>query len=158
MQDSTVLLMRKTLDVSFGPPVWPEGVYLTALTPDAAAEVHALLDMAYRGGEGTVAPFSEWWDGLRSDAEFDPSLSFLARDSGGIVGVLHCWTSGFVKDLAVHPRRRSQGIAVSLLLHAFSVFKERGAKAVDLKVFERNKPAVRLYLRLGMEVVTAAGA
>jgi len=76
MPDNTVLLMRKTLDVPFGPPDWPEDVYLTGLTPDAAAEVHALLDMAYSGGQGTVAPFSEWWASLRSDAEFDPSLIF----------------------------------------------------------------------------------
>jgi len=145
--------MRKMLDDSFGPPVWPEGVDLTGLEPDTAAEVHALLDMAYRGGEGMVAPFSEWWDGLRSDMEFDPALCFLASDSGGIVGVAQCWTSGFVKDLAVHPRRRGQGIAAALLLHAFAVFKERGVTAVDLKVLELNTPAVQLYLRLGMVII-----
>ena len=153
MMDSKVLLMRKMLDAPFLSPVWPEGVYLTGLEPGAAAEVHALLDMAYRGGEGMVAPFSDWWDSLRADPEFDASLCFLARDPGGIVGVVQCWTSGFVKDLAVHPRRRGQGIAAALLLHAFIVFKERGVAAVDLKVLEFNTPAVQLYLRLGMVII-----
>jgi len=148
--------MRKTLDVSLRPAIWPGDVYLTGLTPDMAAEVHALLDMAYSGGQGTLAPFPEWWASLRSDAEFDPSLCFLARDSKGIIGVAQCWTSGFVKDLAVHARRRNQGIAASLLLHAFSVFKERGATAVDLKVIKGNTPAIRLYLRLGMEIIPSA--
>jgi|SRR5579859_2887802 len=148
-----IFRMRRILDTPFNAPSWPLNVYLTELTPNTAREVHDLLILGYQNGEGMVGPFSEWWPNLLSDSEFDPSLCFLAHDDEGIVGVAQCWTSAFVKDLVVHPRRRHQGIAASLLLHVFSIFKERGAVTVDLKVNERNISAIKLYFKLGMHII-----
>lgn len=106
-----ILRMRKLLDPPFDPPLWPAGVYLTELVPGIAREVHDLLVLGYQNGGGSVAPFPDWWSALVSDPEFDASLCFLAWDEAGIAGVAQCWTSAFVKDLVVHPRRRGQGLA-----------------------------------------------
>jgi len=148
-----IFRMRKLLGDPFDSPVWPPDVYLTELNPDLAGEVHDLLMLGYQNGGGSVAPFQDWWSALLSDSEFDPSLCFLARDQQGIVGVAQCWTSAFVKDLVVHPRRRKQGIGASLLLHAYATFYHRGASTVDLKVEAENTSAIQLYLKSGMQIV-----
>jgi ribosomal protein S18 acetylase RimI-like enzyme len=131
---------------------WPEGVRLLGFTPGQAAEVHAVLTLAYSQGGGSVPPYSEWWPALATDAEFDPTLLFVARDIAcRVVGVAQCWASAFIKDLAVHPEWRRRGLGRALLLHAFGVFKSRGATTVSLKV-EADNPsgAMRLYQSVGM--------
>ena len=148
-----IFRMRKLLDHPLDSPIWPVDVYLTELNPAVAREVHDLLILGYQNGGGSVAAFSDWWADLLSDSEFDTSLCLLARDKQGIVGIAQCWTSAFVKDLVVHPRRRNQGISTSLLLHAYAVFYHRGARTVDLKVEEGNTSAIRLYLKSGMQII-----
>ncbi len=149
-----VVRMRRTLDVPLARPAWPAGVRLVDFDARDAPEVHDLLVCAYAGGGDTVAPFAPWWEALAADPEFDPALCFVARDAAGRMdGVAQCWTSAFVKDLAVHPRRRRQGLGAALLLHACAVFRARGAAAVDLKVRADNLAARCLYERVGMRVV-----
>jgi ribosomal protein S18 acetylase RimI-like enzyme len=121
-------------------------------TESCAAEAHALLELAYKDGGGSVPPFGEWWRLLSQDSEYDPSLCLLVCDGhDGLVGFAQCWTSAFVKDLVVHPRCRRSGIGRALLLHVFRIFQVRGAQAVDLKVQTDNPyEAARLYESLGM--------
>ena len=137
------------------PPFWRTGVSLMPFDPDChAAEVHRVLSHAYADGGGAVAPFQAWWASVRDDAEFDPSLVFLAAsDNGDVVGVAQCWTSAFVKDLAVAGSWRRRGIGTALLMQVFSAFRQRGAAHVDLKVEVGNSAANRLYRRLGMHPV-----
>ena len=91
----------------------------------------------------------------RDDSEYDPTLCFLAaNEQDEIVGVAQCWTSAFVKDLAVAPAMRRQGLGAALLSHAFRAFAERGVPSVDLKVDADNPSgALRLYRSLGFETV-----
>ena len=118
-----------------------------------AAEVHALLEHAHRDVSG-VAPFEVWWQALRGDAEYDPALVFLAVDTDGrVIGVAQCWTSAFVKDLAVVVHWRRRGVGEALLTQVFAAFRTRGADHVDLKVEAGNAAALRLYGRLGMHPV-----
>ena len=118
-----------------------------------AAEVHALLEHAHRDGSG-VAPFEVWWQALRGDAEYDPALVFLAGDPDGrVIGVAQCWTSAFVKDLAVTGHWQRRGVGAALLTHVFAAFRTIGAGHVDLKVEAGNATARRLYSRLGMHPV-----
>ena len=90
---------------------------------------------------------------MTSDAEFDPRLWFLAETDGELAGVALCWTSGFVKDLAVHESWRRRGLGEALLRHVLATFRARGARVTELKVESDNARAVRLYERLGMRVV-----
>jgi GNAT superfamily N-acetyltransferase len=146
--------MRRNLDEVIAPPRLPDGVHFCAFDPARAPHVHELLALAYAQGGGSVGAYAEWWRALVSDAEFDPSLCLLACDANGaLAGVAQCWTSAFVKDLAVHPRWRRRGVGRALLLQAFAVFKHRGAHAVDLKVEAGNDAAVALYQNVGMRAV-----
>ncbi len=145
------LRLRRELDGSLQPPHWPDGVAVRTLLPADAPVIHRLLEAAYAHGGGSVAGFERWWEALRADDEFDPSLCFLAVDEDdGLLGVAQCWTSAFLKDLAVHPEARRRGIGENLLRHVFGVFRDRGAAYVDLKVDAGNLTARRLYERAGM--------
>ena len=152
MTDIPHLRMRRSLCESVGLPIWPEGVHLKTFSESQAADVHALLELAYANGGGAVDSFEEWWSSLSADSEYSPDLCFPVYASGGtIVAVAQCWTNPFIKDLAVHPGWRRRGIGRALLLHVFHVFQERGAPAVDLKVQTDNPSgAVQLYKGLGM--------
>lgn len=140
--------LRRSLDQPLAAPAWPSDVHLKPFTPYHAPAVHALLALSY--ANGGVCKYAQWWENLSTDSEYDPALCFTAFSSGALVGVAQCWTSGYVKDLAVHPGWRRKGIAAALLLHAFHTFQVRGAQAVDLKVETRNCGAIALYRGLGM--------
>jgi ribosomal protein S18 acetylase RimI-like enzyme len=144
---------RKSLGPSLERPSWPRGVRIVTFEPSRhAPAAHRLLTAAYGHGGGTVAGFPQWWAQLRSDDEYDPRLVFLALDrKDQVAGLAQCWTSAFVKDLAVDQAWRRRGLGKALLLHVFSVFWDRGCDTVDLKV-ERDNPsgAERLYGALGM--------
>jgi ribosomal protein S18 acetylase RimI-like enzyme len=136
-------------------PRWPAGVHVEALDTSEGAEAHRLLTLGYRDGVGSVEPYAAWWAALTTDTEYDPALCFVAKTtSGQMVGFAQCWTSAFIKDLAVHPAWRRRGIGGALIRHVFVVFKQRGAISVDLKVEVDNPSgAVRLYERAGMRPV-----
>ncbi len=147
-----VLRMRRDLR-DFVTEPGPGGIRITTLQQQDAQAAHAVLEAGYYEGGGGAPQFSKWWSKLRKDAEFDPALCFLAADADGIVGVCQCWTSAFVKDLAVHPRVRRRGIGRALMIAAFEAFKARGAEHVDLKVREENLAAQRLYHSLSMRII-----
>ena len=148
--------MRRDLREPVAAHPWPDGVGPALFSPALAAEMHALLELAYANGGGSVPSFPQWWAALSSDSEYDPALCFLARtDDNRIVGVAQCWTSGFIKDLAVHPDWRRQGVGRALMHQAFQAFRDRGAIAVDLKVEPDNPSgAVGFYQDLGMFAVS----
>ena len=141
--------LRKLLDTPLAAPVWPAGIAPTAFGAVDPRLVHALLDLAFTGG--LIAPFEDWYGNLTSDSEFDPALCIpaLAAD-GSVAGYAQCWTPGFVKDLAVAPDHRGEGLGTALMLHVFALFAARGTAYVDLKVEHSEVPARRLYARLGM--------
>ena len=116
-------------------------------------QIHQLLILGYQNGGGSVPDYSTWLRALHTDPEFDPTLCFTVWDDSGLVGVMHCWTSAFIKDLVVHPRARRQGTALALLNHGFHTFELRGEGWVDLKVMENNFDARRLYEKAGMRYV-----
>ena len=88
------------------------------------------------------------------DAEYDQDLMILAVDTDQLpVGAMHCWTSAYIKDLAVSPDARRRGVGSFLLRHAFWTFHIRGAEYVDLKVGDKNSAALALYASEGMTVV-----
>ncbi|MEE1656583.1 GNAT family N-acetyltransferase [Microvirga sp. CF3062] len=156
MTEHLVIRMRRFLADPVPAPVWPAGIRLVPFEPDRHAEaVHALLVEAYARGGGIVEPFAIWWPSLRDNSEYDPALVFVAADEQGkIVGLAQCWTSAFVKDLAVAPSMRRHGLGSALLHQVFHAFRGRGAASVDLKVHADNPSgALRLYRSLGFKEV-----
>lgn len=157
MSAAFVLRMRRELDSDAEQAGWPEGVSLKM--PGAEPDMkllkgaHSVLGDGFWAGGGGAPAFRQWWKALRTDEEFDPALVFLAVDREGVAGIAQCWTSAFVKDLAVAPRMRRQGLGRALMLTAFAEFKQRGARHVDLKVREDNAPALALYESLGMRTI-----
>jgi ribosomal protein S18 acetylase RimI-like enzyme len=153
----SVLRMRRDLAGPVDAPAWPRGVSVVTLPakPDRnlLQAVHAVLEAGFWEGGGGAPMFRQWWKALRKDQEFDPALVFLAIEGADVIGVAQCWTSAFVKDLAVHPRARRRGVGRSLMLTSFRAFAARGAPHVDLKVREENTQAIALYLSLDMHIV-----
>ena len=156
MTGRLVIRMRRFLADPVPEPFWPAGIRIVRFEPERHAQrVHALLVAAYAGGGGYVEPFAIWWPSLRDDAEYDPDLCFIATDeTGQVVGVAQCWTSAFVKDLAVAPGLRRQGLGSALLGQTFRAFQDRGAAFLDLKVDADNPSgALRLYRSAGFEEI-----
>ncbi len=157
MAQNIVLRMRRELSGDIELPRFPPWVAVKTMArrPDKkeAKAAHSVLEAGFWEGGGGAPIFRHWWNALRKDDEFDPSLVFLAMDREGVAGMAQCWTSAFIKDIAVHPRARKQGIGRALMLTAFHAFAKRGASNVDLKVREENENAQRLYTSLGMRIV-----
>lgn len=149
--------LRKLLDETLVAPHWPDGFAMRCLEPGDARPLHALLSEVF--DDGTDGPFDEWWPRISDDPEFDPALCFLVIDARGrLAAAALCWTSAFIKDLAVHPEARGRGIGEALMWQAFAAFRDRGAAHVDLKTNTvENAAAVRLYERLGMMPVAWEG-
>jgi ribosomal protein S18 acetylase RimI-like enzyme len=149
---SLILRMRKDLSAPQPAPVWHAGVRLARIGEARPDALHAILAGAYANGFGIVPPApAEWWTSLTADSEFDPALVFVAVDSTDApIGLAQCWTSGFVKDLAVLPQWRGKGIGDALLAEAFIAFRNRGLPYLDLKVHAGNRHAIGLYRRAGM--------
>jgi ribosomal protein S18 acetylase RimI-like enzyme len=146
-------LLRRDLAEALPAIAWPEGIVLSDYRPELAHAVHHLMQQGYREGGGRVPALDLWQRRFETDPEYDPTLCFIAMDAEGIVGVCQCWTSAYIKSLVVDPRAQGHGLGRALLLHAFSVFKQRREGYVDLKVLEDNLRAQRLYESAGMYVV-----
>lgn len=58
---------------------------------------------------------------------------------------------GHIKDLAIHPDHRRQGIASQLLERALGRLADAGAVRVTLEVRASNEPAIALYRTAGFE-------
>lgn len=149
--------LRRVLPGELKAPQWPAGFSLRTFQASDAQALHDLLELVF--DDGTNGPFDQWWSRLAADAEFDPELCFLVfDDEGRLAGAALCWTSGFLKDLAVHSDFRGKGIAEALLWHVFATFVVRGVSHIDLKTnLVENAAAVRLYVRLGMVEVDWGG-
>jgi hypothetical protein len=123
MGQSEVLRMRRDLSGMTEAPRWPDGVVPATLGPrpdkKRVQAAHGVLAAGFWEGGGGAPIFRQWWQALRRGEAFDPALVFIAGEGADVIGMAHCWTSAFLKDLAVHPRAR--------VLAAFKAFAARGA-------------------------------
>lgn len=91
---------------------------------------------------------------------FLSSPGFLVADANpAIVGYVVADTvtepggrHGHVKDFAVHPTWRNQGVGTRLLDRALSVLESRGVRRATLEVRQSNDGAISLYRRFGFEL------
>ncbi|WP_458206857.1 ribosomal protein S18-alanine N-acetyltransferase [Haladaptatus sp. NG-SE-30] len=83
--------------------------------------------------------------------------TFLVAVNGGkVVGYVvadlipnHGRALGHIKDLAVHPARRGEGIGRKLLERALAGLQVRDVRSVKLEVRASNEPAISLYRQFG---------
>lgn len=145
---ASYLRLRKYLDAAPAAVTWPGGIKPAPFGAVDPRRIHAVLDAAF---PGLVAGCDDWYGNLIHDSEFDAALCVPAvTEDGSVAGFIQCWTSNFIKDLAVAPAYRRTGLGTALMRHAFALFAARGAPFVDLKVQVEEEPARRLYASLGM--------
>jgi len=143
--------------------------------PGTVGRMEARVRPAKRGEEEALVAMYEWlfespgrrppgWDPdrarevLRDAVESGASLVLVAEDDGAFVGLLtasldirsvrfgqRCW----VEDLAVDPRRRSEGIGRRLLADARAWASENGASHLELDTGVARTDAQRFYEREG---------
>ncbi len=78
-------------------------------------------------------------------------LMLPPADSVGGTGTTS--TTGYIKRVVVRPGYRGSGIARHLMEHIIDYARgEHGLDAIDLHVWEDNKPAIRLYESLGFQL------
>jgi len=149
--------MRRDLSVPIAAANLPPGVALVPFSHALAPACRTLLNSAYANGLGDVVPFDQWWAALSGDSEYDPTLCFVASAGAQIIGFCQCWTSSFVKDIAIDRAWHRRGVATALLTAAMREFERRGASSIDLKTDVENVAAQAAYLRLGFTIVERIG-
>ena len=92
------------------------------------------------------------------DAPIDGADPNPNADVGRVAGYVvadvipnHNQPLGHVKDLAVHPDRRGDGLGRELLTRGLAVLAAQGARSVKLEVRRSNTAALSLYRDFGFE-------
>lgn len=71
-----------------------------------------------------------------------------------IAGCCHRNISATILKVAVHPEHRRQGIATNLLNKLIEILKNRQIVDVDVVVDIARKPAISLYKKVGLKIVS----
>jgi len=92
-----------------------------------------------------------WIAGLQADREFQARYCLVAKTaSHALVGVAHAWCTGFLKDMAVAPSWRCQGVGQALLATLGQRLQLDGLHEIRLKVHADNARAIAFYSALGL--------
>lgn len=104
------------------------------------------------------ASFPQPWPFSAFEEFLGESGFLVAERDGRLVGYVVADTVpnygrdiGHVKDLAVRPEARGEGVGTELLGRGLSALAVEGATDVKLEVREGNDGAIRLYRRFGFE-------
>ena len=141
-------------------PQWPEGFTVRAVVPGEEQRVYeahmASFEDTWMFHRETFEVWSHWF---LKDANFDPSLWFLAERDDVLAGIALTRESeseqglGWVSVLGVLREFRQRGLAQALLRQVFGEYANRGMERVGLGVDAQNPTgAVRVYERAGMHV------
>ena len=110
------------------------------------------------------ACFSDPWPHDAFERLLDEPAFLVAERADAVVGFVvadrtpnHGRDIGHVKDLAVHPEARGEGIGRALLRSALVRLRATGVAVVRLEVREGNDPARSLYADEGFEPVRRVG-
>jgi len=106
------------------------------------------------------ACFSDPWPYDAFERLLDEPAFLVAEREGAVVGYVvadstpnHGRDIGHVKDLAVHPEAREQGIGRTLLRSALARLRAVGVAVVRLEVRESNAAARSLYADEGFDPI-----
>jgi GNAT superfamily N-acetyltransferase len=134
----------------------PRGYELAlADLPDQARSIYQVIEDAFNEWPTRKPTSYESWRGMTVDRpDFDPSLLFVVRFEGEVVGAavgLPYPEEGWVHQIAVEKSHRGRGLATALLTRSFNEMRRRGLPEVGLSTDSRTG-ALDLYLNLGMVV------
>ena len=79
-------------------------------------------------------------------------LSFIARDSGELIGAVLCGHDGrrgYLHHLAVHPDYRRRGIGVSLVNKCFLALSKRGISRCNIFIYSDNEKGKKFWKKTG---------
>ena len=139
-------------------------VSYAAWTAATAPEFYRIYSEAWRTRPAFPPdPAAEWIAGYVDDPDFWPDLSLLALVDGAPVGFITAGLLrvhpldqkvGWISQVGVLPAWRGCGIATALMTTVLAGFARVGQAAVALHVRVDNIEAVRVYERLGFQVVS----
>lgn len=130
-------------------PSWPAG-YQPLTYPRAAAMHHfiAVYESSFNSTPW-YQPFSE----SEVEGTLDRPDDLLFAAAGGeptaVAWMRSEGTTGVIEPIGVIPAHQGKGVGRALLASALLTLRQRGATAVRLGVWERNRPAIQLYRYLG---------
>lgn len=138
-----------------GSLILPHGIVEIAFDPlQHSKPARRLLNEAYANGGGKIVDHDVWWSSLSNDEEYSPetTLVLVKAATGQMVGFAQCWTSAFVKDIAVEKTHRRLGLGAYMILRLSRHFQAEGFKSIGLKVTHDNpNGTVQFYQELGFE-------
>ena len=113
-----------------------------------------LKDLALLEKQCFSVPWSE--DALRAELTKDNSRFFVAitkNEVSGYIGANNVLGEVYIDNIAVFYNYRGFGIGTSLLKHLINVSKDENCDLLTLEVRVSNKPARKLYEKLGFKEV-----
>ena len=104
------------------------------------------------------ASFSQPWPFSAFERYLGETGFLVATDGESVVGYVvadlipnHGTPLGHIKDIAVHPDRRGEGLGSTILDRALCILEANGAATVKLEVRASNDAAISLYQNYGFE-------
>ena len=128
------------------PQPWPFSAFERYL--DEPGFLVAVNDRGSRSGQTGWGSAKQRGQSGQADAQRAESVA------GYVVADLvpnHGRPLGHIKDIAVHPDCRGEGVGSTLLTRALAVLDGHGARSVKLEVRAGNDTALRLYGEFGFE-------
>jgi ribosomal protein S18 acetylase RimI-like enzyme len=91
-------------------------------------------------------------DELETYLRRNPGLSYVAIDTGRIIGTVKCGQDGrrgYLHHLAVAPDHRGAGIASDLVARCLAALKEQGIRKCNTYVYDTNEEALEFWKHNG---------
>lgn len=102
--------------------------------------------------------FSQPWPFSAFERYLGETGFLVATEGENVVGYVvadlipnHGQPLGHIKDIAVHPDRRGEGLGSMILGRALGILESNGAASVKLEVRASNDKAISLYKNYGFE-------